>query len=88
MTVDPYCYFVASPILHPVVARTGDVIVVRPGHATRPIVVVREIKGEWEPVYVGPPNYGAILVREDDGFLIQMTPAALALAKHPLVRSA
>lgn len=88
MTVTPYCYLVVSPILHPVAARTGDMVVVQPGHPEFPVVVVRRISGEWVRVRVGPANYGAILVREDEGCLIEMTASSQRLSEHPLVQSA
>lgn len=86
--MEPYRYLVVSPVLHPVAARTGDVIVVRPGHPTHPISVVRRVGKEWEFVRVGPPNYGGILLREEEGALIELTTSSLSLASHPLVRSA
>ncbi len=82
----PYRFLVLSPILHPVPAKAGDVLVVRPGHATRPIAVVRHENSEWIFVRSGPPNYGALLCREDDGVIIELSSASLAA--HPLVQSA
>lgn len=81
-------YVVASPLLHPVAARVGDVIVVRPGHETHPIAVVRRIADEWTLIRVGPPNYGAIILREAEGALIQLTASSSSLAGHTLLRSA
>jgi hypothetical protein len=66
--------------IHPVPARTGDVLVVRPGTEV-PIAVVRLVRGRWTVVHVGPPNYGALLIPLCDGLLIPQTPAdALFLA--------
>lgn len=87
---DAYLYEVLSPILHPVPARTGDLLAVRPGHATHPVVVLRRVGGRWSPVDIGPPNYGAILLREDEGALtpVYASDAQRPLAAHPAVRSA
>jgi hypothetical protein len=84
-----YLYEVIDPITHPVPARTGDILAVRPGHPTRPIVVFRMVAGEWTPVTVGPPNFGALLVREDDGVIQQIFSSfSQPLAAHPALRSA
>jgi len=84
-----YLYEVIDPITHPVPAKARDIIAVRPGHATRPVVVFRCVGGAWLPVTMGPPNYGALLVREDDGFIRQIYAAsAVPLAAHPLSRLA
>lgn len=88
MPVQPYRYVVCSPILHPVAARTGDVLIVRPGHPTHPIVVIRRVAGAWEPVRIGPPNYGALLVQEDEGAITPLLRSAPSLAADPFVRSA
>ena len=73
-------------MLHPVRAAVGDRLVVRPGHPERPIAVMRLIDGEWRPIRVGPPNYGALILREDDGIIRQRLSAAVPPAAHPLVR--
>ena len=83
-----YRYLVLSPILHPVAARDGDVLIVRPGHADRPIVVVREIAGAWRPIRVGPPNFGALIVREDDGFIYDLSGSPSSIADHPVLQIA
>lgn len=88
MTVEPYRYLVTSPILHPVAARAGDVVSVVPGHATRPVVVIRKVAGKWQPIRVGPPNYGAIQLREEEGSLTLLVRPAISLSQHPAVRSA
>lgn len=88
MQFTTYLYDVLSPMMHPVQAVTGDVILVRPGHPERPIVVMRSMLGGWRPVRGGPPNYGAILVQEDDGIIRWRASAAAAsvpLSTHPLV---
>lgn len=85
-----YVYDVHCHMLHPVRARPGDMLVVRPGHPTRPIVVSRMIDGCMRPVAGGPPNYGALLVLEDDG-VIRLHPGArvaVPLSEHPLIQSA
>ena len=83
----PYVYDVLVPMLHPVRARVGDRLVVRPGHAERPVVVVRREGAGWAPVVIGPPNYGALVGLELDGVIAARRPAS-PLAAHPLVRSA
>jgi hypothetical protein len=65
---------VTGSFIHPVPARTGDVLVVRPGTAV-PIAVVRLVRGQWAVVHVGPPNYGALLIPLCDGLLTPQTPA-------------
>lgn len=85
-----YVYDVHCHMLHPVRARPGDMLVVRPGHPTRPIVVSRLVRGHMRPVEVGPPNYGYLLVLEDEG-VISLNPdehVEVPLARHPLVRTA
>lgn len=85
-----YVYDVNCHMLHPVMAREGDVLVVRPGHPTRPIVVSRMIDGLMRPVLIGPPNYGALLLLEDEGVISPNpdVPVALPLGRHPAVRTA
>lgn len=86
----PYLFDVLYPMLHPVRASAGDRVVARPGHPTRPIVVVRRIGGIWRPVRVGPPNFGALVEREYDGIILYR-PASVgspALSEHPMVRRA
>lgn len=86
--VEPYRYVVNSPMLHPVVACSGDVLVVRPGHPTRPLAVVRHVKGRWRLVRLGPPNFGAIVGLECDGVVTALSAGSPALAEHPALRSA
>lgn len=88
MPYTAYRYLVLSPVVHPVAAREGDVLVVRPGHPTRPIAVVRFLFGAWQFVRSGPPNYGAIVGLELDGVLATLAFSAPSLAEHPLARSA
>lgn len=84
----PFLYDVLIPMLHPVPARAGDRIVVRPGHPERPVVVVRLLSGQWEPVVIGPPNFGALLGLEcDDVIRLRHGPLS-SLSQHPAVRSA
>lgn len=84
-----YLYEVINPILHPVAARAGDVLAVRPGHATRPLLVFRFVDGRWMAVTAGPPNYGALLVREDEGFIRQIfASVSLPLSAHPQTQTA
>lgn len=83
----PYLYDVLMPMLHPVRARTGDRLVVTPGHPTLPVVVVRKIAGGWQRVEVGPPNYGALLLQEDDAVIRARSSSSPPLCEHPLVRT-
>jgi hypothetical protein len=83
----PYVFDVEVAMMHPLRARAGDVLVVRPGHPERPVVVVRRDSDGWRPVVVGPPNYGALVGLEIDG-VIRARAYPLALAQHPLARSA
>lgn len=83
----PYVYDVVVDLLHPVRARVGDRLVVRPGHPERPVVVVRRDGTEWHPVVIGPPNYGALIGLELDGVIRERLNVS-PLAAHPLVRSA
>lgn len=89
VTMATYLYDVVSPILHPVAAKSGDIVAVRPGHPTRPVVVFQCIGDQWVPVAKGPPNCGAFLVREDEGFIRQIFASpSVPLAAHPLVQTA
>lgn len=85
--MEPYVYDVHVEMLHPVRAKPGDRLIVRPGHE-RPVVVVRRAGGDWEPVRIGPPNYGALIGLADDGAITQIYPVYALLAQHPAVRSA
>ena len=69
-----FLFDVVGSFIHPVPARTGDVLVVRPGTDV-PIAVVRKLKGRWTVVHVGPPNYGALLIPLCDGLLSPQTLA-------------
>lgn len=69
-----FLFDVIAPFIHPVPARQGDVLVVRPGTAV-PIAVVRRVRGTWTVVHVGPPNFGALLIPLCDGLLMPQTPA-------------
>jgi hypothetical protein len=77
-----YLFSVQQPMIHPVPARAGDGLVVRVGHPTRPIVVVRRLDGKWRPVRVGPPNYGALIGLEEDGVISLLLPRACALRQE------
>jgi hypothetical protein len=46
----PIVLQVETPIVHPVAARVGDLVILQPG-TDRPVVLVRDV----------PPNYGALL---------------------------
>lgn len=83
-----YVYDVLSPMTHPVPARAGDGLVVQPGHPTHPISVVRQHRDGWRVVEVGPPNYGALLVKVDEGVIAQRYPSSSALSEHLGQRSA
>jgi hypothetical protein len=75
-------------MLYPVRARAGDVLVVRPGHATRAVVVMRdEGAAGWQPVVVASPDYGALVALEGAG-VIRCQYYGGALAKAVLALSA
>jgi hypothetical protein len=57
---DAELFDVRSPIIGPFAARAGDRLVVRPGHAERPVVVVRHGADGWYPVVIGQPDYATI----------------------------
>lgn len=79
-------YVVLIAVLHPVTARVGDRIVVRPGHPCRPVVVVRRAaNNEWEPIAVGPPHLDAIVRMEAEGVISLVCEQGDA---SPLVRRA
>lgn len=82
----PYVYDIHVEMLHPVRAKPGDRLVVRPGHAVAPIFVSRKINGAWTCVHVGPPNYGAIVGLESDGALTQLYPKYVPLSSDPELR--
>jgi hypothetical protein len=84
----PYVYDVLLGMLHPVAAAPGDLLIVRPGHPTHAVAVVRQVGGSWQLVRLGPPNYGGILVCEYEGIISQRYPVSASLADHPLLRSA
>lgn len=69
---------VRSPLLHPVAARTGDALVVRPGHPTAPLVVIRRVRGRWTGIAIGPANYGALAGLLADGIITPWRPADAA----------
>jgi len=73
----PYLLDVHVPMIHPVRAVPGDVVVVTPGHPTAPVAVMRPtVGGPWTCLRVGPPNYGALLTPLLDGVLSERTPGA------------
>ena len=86
--LEPYVYDVHVEMLHPVRAKPGRRVIVRPGHPERPVVVVRRVGEAWEPERLGPPNYGALLALIESGVLTQRHPAYASLAAHPAVQSA
>ena len=64
-----YNYRAILPVAHPVRARPGDVIRVRPGHPRAAVAVWRYERNRWIRIRVGPPNYGALIVQEYDGII-------------------
>lgn len=66
-----FVFDVAVAMLHPVLARPGEVIVVRPG-TDEPIVVVQ--RGTTRVLRKGPPNFGALLGLLEDGVIVQRPP--------------
>lgn len=81
-------YDVHVEMLHPVRARPGDMLVVRPGHPERPVIVMEGAGTKWRPVRIGPPNYGALIGLEDDGAITLRHPSCSSLAAHPMARPA
>lgn len=79
LSIDPdrmrYVFDVVVDMLHPVRARAGQVLVVRPGTA-QPMLVVRH--GTTDVIREGPPNYGALLVLLDEGVIRERTVGARA----------
>lgn len=61
-----YVFDVLTPIIHPVLARPGEVLVVAPGTA-HPVIVVK--RGTQQVLREGPPNYGALAGLIADGVL-------------------
>lgn len=88
-TADTYVYDVLLHLILPVRALPDDMLVVRPGHPERPIVVSRSIGGCMRPVRIGPPDYSALLKLEQAGAIRCAHPryARVPLAQHPLVAS-
>lgn len=66
-------YEVLVSMVHPVRASVGDILRVRPGHDVAPIRVWRYVAGRWVAIADGPPNYGAILLREDEAIIRELT---------------
>jgi hypothetical protein len=64
-----FAFRVDTPIIHPIAAKEGDVIVVQPG-TDRPVMLMRE----------APPNYGAVLERFESGALSSLGDPDAALA--------
>jgi hypothetical protein len=80
-----YVYDVLVTMIHPVQAHPGDRLVVRPGHPTRPVVVMAlDPEGDWQPARLGPPNYGALIGLELDGVIRSCAPVSVPLSEHPL----
>lgn len=75
-----FVYDVHVEMLHPVRAKPGDRLVVRPGHHERPIVTMRYTDGDWNPMVVGPANFGALIGLAEDGAITQIHPAFVSLA--------
>ena len=70
-----YVFDVLVPILHPVLAKAGEVIVVRPG-TDHPMLVVQ--RGTTRVLREGPPNYGALAGLLSDGVIVQRAVRPLA----------
>ena len=71
-----YVFDVVMPMLHPVLAKPGEVIVVRPG-TSHPVLVVR--RGTDVVLREGPPNYGALVGLISDGVLVPREPLPTSL---------
>lgn len=77
-----YTYEVLVAMIHPVRAKPGDLLRVRPGHRTAPIRVWRRVRGRWRAIRTGPPNYGALLVRADEQVIRQLTAVGVLALRH------
>lgn len=88
LEMSPYVYDVLVHMMFPVRALAGDRLVVAPGHPDVPVAVVRFDGVEWRRVRVGPPNYGGIILQEDNKVIRLRVEASVALAAHPLVETA
>jgi hypothetical protein len=83
----PFLFDVDVAMMHPIRARAGDVLVVRPGHATRAVVVMRDDGAAgWQPVVVASADYGALVALEGAG-VIRSQCCGGALAKDVLALS-
>jgi hypothetical protein len=80
-----FVFDVLLPMLFPVHASAGDVLVVEPGHPTRPIMVVRRSPAGYEELRVGPANFGALIVLWDEGVIVERSSASVMLFVHPTV---
>lgn len=84
--MQPYVYDVHVEMLHPVRAKPGNLLIVRPGHPERPVVVMEGAKTAWHPIRIGPPNYGALVGLEQDGAITLRFPAFASLAHDRLAQ--
>jgi hypothetical protein len=84
---DTFVFDVLTHLLFPVRARPADMLVVRPGHPTRPIVVSRLIDGVMRPVRLGPPDYRGLVMLERAGVIRHTSEfrTAAPFERHPLV---
>jgi hypothetical protein len=71
-----YVFDVVTAIIHPVTAKPGEVLVVRPGTA-HPVLVVR--RGTTEVLREGPPNYGALAGHLSTGTIVQRALCPVSL---------
>lgn len=69
-----YVFDVRHPVIFPVCARPGEVIVVAPG-TSHPLLVVE--RGTRRVLREGPPNYGALLHLIVDEIIVPRTAAAV-----------
>ena len=76
--VGVHLFDVLIPIIGPVRAEPGQRIVVRPGHPTRPVVVVTlDPEGDWQPICVGrwdPAVRAAIAALAAAGVIVPSRP--------------
>lgn len=70
-----FVFDVVSPMVAPVMALAGHVLVVQPG-SSEPILVVR--RGTTEVIRTGPPNCAALSQLLHDGVIVARVPAARA----------
>jgi hypothetical protein len=86
--MEPYVYDVHVEMMHPVRAKPGHLLIVRPGHEERPVLVMERHGSGWRPLRIGPPNFGALIGLEEDQAITLRYPLYASLSQHPALRQA